>query len=91
MGASRRDAIAVATRYAFDEAVQAESAEIVRHRPCGIGVGISTLELRHVIAKFPMPKTCGREREETERVHEGVDAGIAEAEPGGALILDEDG
>jgi hypothetical protein len=77
--------------YAFDEAVQTKPAEIVRHRPCGIGVGISTLKLRHVIAEFLMPKTCGREAEETERVHEGVDAGVAEAEPGGALILYEDG
>jgi hypothetical protein len=44
-----------------------------------------------MIAQLPMPKASGREGEETERVHERVDAGVAEAETSGPLVLDEHG
>ncbi len=83
------DAIAVTARHPFDEAVEPEAAEVVGHRAGRVGVGVATLELRDVIAELPMAKAGGREREETERVHERVDAAVAEAEAGGALIVDE--
>ena len=38
-----------------------------------------------------MPEAGGGEREETEGVHQGVDATVAEPEAGGALVVDEDG
>ena len=38
-----------------------------------------------------MPKAGGGEGEETERVHERVDAAVAEAEAGGPLVVDDDG
>lgn len=91
LGAGLGDAIAMAARHAFDEAVQSETPEVVGHRPGRIAVRIPALELRDVIAKLPMPKPGGREREEAECVHERVDAAVAEAEAGGALIVDEDG
>ena len=91
LGAGRRDAIPVAARHPLDEAMQPQASEVVGHRARRIGVGLSTLELRDVIAQLPMPKAGGGEREQTERVHERVHARVAEAETGGALILDEDG
>jgi len=81
----------VAARDAFNETVQPKPAEIVRHRARRIGAGISALQLRHVITEVPMAKARGREGEETERVHEGMDATVAEAKARGALVLDEDG
>jgi DNA-binding PadR family transcriptional regulator len=50
LGAARRDAIAVAPWHAFDEAVQPESPEVVRHGACRIRVGVACLELRDVLA-----------------------------------------
>ena len=89
--AGRGDAIAVAARDPLDEVVQAQTSEVVGHGSGGVGVGRSTLELRDVIAELAMSKARGREREETERVHERMDARIAEAQAGGPLVLDEDG
>ena len=81
----------MAARDAFDEAVQPEPPEVVGHGAGRIRVGIATLQLGDVIAQLPMPKAGGGEGEETERVHERVDAAVAEAEAGGALVVDEDG
>ena len=91
VSAGRRDAIPVAARDAFNETMQPESAEIVRHRARRIGVRIAPLQLRDVIAEVPMSKACGCEGEETEGVHERVDATVPKAEPGGPLIVDENG
>ena len=91
LGADRCDAIPVGARDPFEETVEAEPAEIVRHRAGRIRVGISTLQLGDVIAQLPMANAGGRQRKETERVHERVDARVAEAKAGGALIVDEDG
>ena len=91
LGTDRGDAIAVGARDAFDEAVQAEPAEIVRHRAGRILLRVASLELREVIAEVPMTKAGRRQREETERVHERVDPAVAEPEARGALIVDEDG
>ena len=49
-----------------------------------IGVRIATLELRDVIAELAMTKAGRCEGEETEGVHERVDATVAESESGGA-------
>ena len=38
-----------------------------------------------------MSKAGGREGEQTQRLHERVDARIAEAQAGGAVIVHEDG
>ena len=78
-------------RFPFDEAVQPEPPEVVGHRARRIGRGVATLELRDVIAELPMAEAGGGERKETERVHERVDAAVAEAEAGGALVVDDDG
>ena len=85
------DAIAMAVGHAGDEAVEPEAAEIVGHGARPIGGRIAPLELRHVIADIPMAESGGGEREETEGVHQGVDARVAEPEAGGALVVDEDG
>jgi hypothetical protein len=61
------DAVAVAVRYPFDEAVQPEPAAIAGHGSRRIGCRISTLELRDVIAELPMAKAGGRQRKETEQ------------------------
>ena len=89
--AGRRDAIPVTVRHALDEAVEPEAPQVVGHGARAIRGRIAALELRDVIAQLPMPKAGGREGEETERVHERVDAGVAEAETGGPLVLDENG
>ena len=49
------------------------------------------MELGDVIAKLSVAKAGRGQCEETERVHERVDAAVAEAEPGGALVPDDDG
>ena len=49
------------------------------------------MELRDVIAELAMPEAGGGERKETERVHERVDATVAEAEASPALVVHEDG
>ena len=91
LGAGRRDAIPVTARHALDEAVEPEAPKVVGHGARAIRGRIAALELRDVIAQLPMPKAGGREGEETERVHERVDATVAETQAGGALILHEDG
>lgn len=91
VGAGRRDAIPMCARYAFDEAMQPEPAEVVGHRARRIGVGIPSAEVRDVIAQLPMAEAGGREGEETEGVHERVDAAVAEAEARGSLLVDDDG
>ena len=89
--ARRRDAIPVAARHALDEAVEPEAPQVVGHGARAIRGRIAALQLRDVIAEFPMPKARGCQGEETERVHERVDPRVAEAEAGRALIVDEDG
>ena len=44
-----------------------------------------------MIAELAVADAGGRKHEETERVHEGVHAPVAEAQAGGALVLDDDG
>src|SRR2546427_6337976 len=80
LGTGRSDAIPVTMPEPFNEAVQPEPAEIIRHRARAIGERIPPLELRDVIAEFPMPKAGGGQREQTEGVHERVDAAVAEAQ-----------
>ncbi len=53
------DAVAVAVRYPFDEAVQPEPAAIVGHGSRRTGCRISTLELRDVIAELQGRKPVG--------------------------------
>ena len=81
----------MSARHAFDQTVQAEASEVVGHRSRRVGVQRATLELRDVIAELPVAKAGWGEGEETARVHEGVDAAVAEAQPGGALDLDDHG
>ena len=47
---------------------------------------MSGVELCDVLAKLPMTKAGRRQGKETERVHERVDATVAEAEAGRALL-----
>ena len=89
--AGRRDAIPVTARHAVDQAMEPEAPQVVGHSARPIRGRIAALELRDVIAELPMSKAGGREGEETERVHERVDATVAETQAGGALILHEDG
>jgi len=46
----------MAARRPFDEAMQPQASEVVGHHARRVGVGGSTLELRDVIAKLPMPE-----------------------------------
>ena len=71
--------------------MEPEAPQVVGHGACAIRGRIAALELRDVITQLPMAKAGGGEGEETQCVHERVDAGVAEAEAGGALIVDEDG
>ena len=80
----------MAVRDAFDEAVQPEPPEVVGHRPRGVRIAIVPLELCDAIAELSMPKAGGKEREETKRVHQGMDAAVAESEAGASLLLDAD-
>lgn len=50
----RRGAIPVTARHALDEAVQPEVPEVGGHRGRRTGGRISALELRDVVAQFPM-------------------------------------
>src|SRR5215475_1535005 len=89
--AGRCNAIAMAARDPFDEAVQPEPPQVVGHRARRVEVGLSTLQLCDVIAKLPMSKAGGREGEETERMHERVNAAVAKAQTGGPLVVDTHG
>ena len=79
------DAIAMAVRDPFNEAVQPEPPEVVGHRAGRIGRRIAALELGDVIAQLPMPEAGGGKCEEAEGVHQCVDAAVAEAKTGGPL------
>ena len=74
MGAGLSDAIAVAGRHALDQAMEPKPSKVVGHCARGIGGRIASLELRDLIAQFPMPEASRGEREETQRMHERVDA-----------------
>src|SRR6059036_1598767 len=87
----RCDAIAVAARHAFNEAVETKSPEVVRHRARRVGQWVPAQQLGDVIAQLAMPKAGGRQRGQTERVHERVDAAVAEAKTRGPLIVDDCG
>ena len=80
----------MAARHPFNEAMQPQAAEVVGHRSRRVGV-LSRLELRDVRAELPMAEAGGGQREETERVHECVDAAVAEPETCGPLIVDANG
>lgn len=84
-------AVPVAARHPFDEAMEPKASEVVGHRARRIGIGVSILELGDVIAKLPMSKAGGCEGKETERVHECVNAAVAEAQASGPLVLNQDG
>ena len=84
-------AVPMAAGHPFNEAMEPQATEVVRHRSRGVGVRLSGLELRDVIAELPMPEAGGGKREETERVHECVDPSVAEAEARRPLIVHEDG
>jgi hypothetical protein len=71
--------------------MQPQASEIVGHRSRRVGVQLSILKLRDVIAELPMSEAGGGQREETERVHERMDPTVAEAEARGPLLVDANG
>jgi hypothetical protein len=91
LGAGGGDAVPMAARHPFDEAMPSQPSEVVGHRSRGVGVRVSSLELRDVIAELPMPEPGGGQRKETERVHERMDPAIPEPETLGPLLVDADG
>jgi hypothetical protein len=90
-GAGLGDARAMTARDAFDQVVQSETAEVVRHLAGAIVVERAAEELRDRRPNVAMPKPARVQREETERLHEGEHAAIPEVEGGGPLRLNEDG
>jgi hypothetical protein len=71
--------------------MQSQATEVVSHRARPVGVGVSILKLRDVIAKLPMSKAGGGEGKETERMHERVHAAVAEAQTGGPVVVNATG
>ena len=70
---------------------ESQPAQGVRQVTRVIFVRGTTEELRDARTHVAMAKPGGTEPEETQRLHEGEDAAIADAERGGALGVDDDG
>ena len=77
-------------RHAFDQPVETQTTEMVRHVASAIVVERATEELRDRRPDIAMPKPARVKGEETQRLHEGEDSAVAEAQRGGALGVDDD-
>ena len=80
----------MAAGHPVDEAMQPQASEVVGHRARRVG-DLASLKLRDVIAELPMAKAGGGQREQTEGVHECVDAAVAEPETRSPLMVDANG
>ena len=84
----RSEDVGVRSRPALDQSAKPESPEVVRHLPRGIG---SAEQRGNAWAKVAMPETCRHVREATERLKDGQDTRIGEAERGDSLRAQPEG
>ena len=78
------DLVAEGVRDAFDEPVQAQAAQVVGHLPGGHGLGGHAEEGRQDGAQVAVGEAAGQQPEDAQGGEQGVDAGVAEAQPGDA-------
>ena len=90
-GAEGREAITVSVGHTLDESMEPQPTQVVRQLAGRIVIKVATEQLRDRCAHVAMAKAGGAQRKETERLHEGEDAAVPEAERGGALGVDDDG
>jgi hypothetical protein len=76
--------------HSLDQAVKPETAQVIRHLAGRVLVRGSPQQLRNVRADIPMAEAGGAEGKQTQGLHEGQHAPVAEAEARGALGIDDD-
>ena len=89
MGAEGGNAIAVAARNALDESVEAQTPQVIGGL-AGSVVAVVAQQLCDAVAHVAMAKSGRVESEQTQRLHQGQNPAVAEAEAGGALAVDAD-
>ena len=85
------DLVAAGFRDAGDEAVFAEAAQVVGHLPGGDVLGRLAEEGRDQGAQLAVGEPAGQQPVDEQGLQQGVDAGVAEAQPGdaGAIWVDD--
>ena len=87
----RGELVAVGPWEPLDQAVEAESAEVVGHPARGELAGSEAQQWREQFAQVAVGEPRGQEAEDDQRREERLDALLLEAERGGALAVDRDG
>jgi hypothetical protein len=65
--------------HSFDDAVKAQSAEIVRHSASRVGCGVKPQHLREQCAQFRIGKSLKLEAENGQHREQSLNARVAEA------------
>jgi len=81
------DGVSVGVGETSDEALEAKTAEIVGHAAEGVGVSWPAEEVSDLGSEVTVSETVLDVVEDAEGMEEGHDAGIAEAEPWGTLVV----
>jgi hypothetical protein len=84
----RSEAVAVSSREALDEAVEAQAPKVVAHAARADLSGAKAEQRSDLLAEILVRETPGNEHEEQERVQECLHPGVAEAKRGGAPPVD---
>ncbi len=85
------DLVAVGVRDAFDQAVQAQPAEVVGGAPGRPGVAVDAEQLREVGAQVLVEEPAGVQPEDEQDVQECLGARVGQAQPGdaGPVVVDD--
>ena len=80
----------MAARNSFDNAVEAQPAQVVRHPAERIVSWVKAQQLREQGAHLPIGEPSKLKTEDYENSQQSLDAGITEAQGGGSLPIDFD-
>ena len=83
------DAVAPGEGDALDEPAQPQSAQVVGHAAAAVLLDRQADQRRHGFAQVPVLEAVGQHPEGEQRGEQGLHAGVAEAQRGGALAVDE--
>jgi len=85
------NSIAVGLGNAFDDAMQAKTAQVIGHLPWGQSVGWLPEQRCEVWAQVTVGKACGEQLEQEKGAPESLHSGIGKTESRGALRCHPDG